>query len=368
MSLRAKRSNLDAQTKHSPEFVFVVAGDEPTLVNAKCTEMIDRLLPPEQRATGLWVADADKVTISEVLDEVRTLPFLTKRRVVVLRNADKFLTAKGLTAENAEAAEEEASAEYQKTESSNREILEKYFDSPCPTGVLVMTVSSWPKNTRLAKKLSAIGKLVEVKSPKRDELPRRLIEYTHDAYNKRLEYGAAELLVELAGDDITRLYTEVDKLAAYAANDKIITTAHVEAIVGYNRMYNAFAVIEACLKRKTAEAVERLRKMFAEDKNADYTTVGALAYHFRNLFTAKKLIAEGYSQYEAAGKARIWYNKDAQLAMLKRLTLKQIGDLLKQLAETDYAIKRGQAQPRVAIEQFVLQMAAMYIQRSADSV
>jgi DNA polymerase III delta subunit len=105
--------------------------------------------------------------------------------------------------------------------------------------------------------------------------------------------------------------------------------------------------------------VERLRRMFADDKSAEYSTVGAFAYHFRRLFTAKKMLEEGHSQYEVAGKARIWYNKDAQFALLKRLTLKQIGDHIKQLAETDYAIKKGLAQPRIAIEQLVLRMAAL---------
>jgi DNA polymerase III delta subunit len=46
-------------------------------------------------------------------------------------------------------------------------------------------------------------------------------------------------------------------------------------------------------------------------------------------------------------------------ALLRRLSLKQIGDQIKQLAETDYAIKKGLAQPRVSIEQMVLKMTTM---------
>jgi DNA polymerase-3 subunit delta len=341
------------KTRRNPEFIFVIAG-EPTLVNARCTELVDSLITPEEKATGLLVADADKITITELLDELRTLPFLTKRRVVVLRNADKFLSSRGQQDEQDEQDDQGVPAS-----SSNREILEKYFDNPCPTGVLVITAKKWDSKTRLAKKLLAVGTLFAIKPPKEDELPRRLINYAHDAHNKRIDYGAAELLVELAGNDLPRLYTEIDKLATYAANDKTITTAHVESLVGYNRLFNAFAIIDSCLQRKAGPAIEHLRKMFAEDKNAEYTTVGAFAYHFRRLFAAKKLLEEGYSQYEVAGKARIFYNKEAHFSLLKRLTLKQIGDQIQQLAETDYAIKRGQAQPRIAIEQLVLQMTAL---------
>ncbi|MFH1371047.1 MAG: DNA polymerase III subunit delta [Planctomycetota bacterium] len=345
------------KTQRNSELVYVIAGKEQTQVNARCTELIDKLISPQERDMGLLVVEADKAVIGDVLDELRTLPFLTKKRVVVLRNADKFISSRGQQDEEEE--EDEQDGRGTPATASNREILEKYFDNPCPTGVLVMTVSSWQKSTRLAKKLPDIGTLIEIKAPKGKEIPPRLIAYAQEVYNKRLERGAAQLLVDLAGDDITRLYTEVDKLATYAANEKSITTSHVENLVGYNRMYNAFAVIDAMLQRKPAEAIERLRKMFAEDKSADYTTVGALAYQFRNLFTAKKLIEEGHSPYEAAGMARIWYNKEAQLSLLKRLTLKQLGDQIQQLAETDYAIKRGLAQPRVAIEQLVLRMATM---------
>ena len=349
-----------ANVQKQKELVYVIAGDEPTLVNARYSELIDKLMPQQERDTGLLVIDADRAIIGDVLDELRTLPFLTKKRVVALRNADKFISAHG--EEDAQKKQEEQEAQKGQgafAGASNRELLEKYFDNPCPTGILVMTVKSWNKGTKLAKKLPAVGSLIEVKALKDTEIPSRLIAYAQEAHSKRLEFGAAGLLVEIAGSDITRLYTEVDKLAAYAANEKSITAGHVESLIGRNREFDAFEVINACLQRKPAPAIERLRKMFAEDKDAEYRTVGAFAFHFRRLFTAKKMMQEGLNEYEIAGKARIFYNKEVHFALLKRLTLKQIGDQIQLLAETDYAIKRGQAQPRIAIEQLVMRLAAM---------
>ena len=91
-----------------------------------------------------------------------------------------------------------------------------------------MTVVSWPNNTRLAKKLPGIGTLVTIEQPKGEEITRRLIDYARDAHSKGLDNRTAGLLIELAGDNLTRLYTEIDKLATYAAAEKAITTAHVE--------------------------------------------------------------------------------------------------------------------------------------------
>jgi len=323
-----------SKDKQPNALVYVIAGEDLSLVNSEYSKVIDQLVPAAEKETALTVADADKAIIAEVFDELRTLPFFTKRKVVALRNADKFISA-------------------------NREALERYFENPSPTGILVMTVSGWQSNTRLAKKLTSIGTLKEVEMPKGQELTSRLIEYAQEAHSKTLDYRTAGLLIDLAGENLSRLYSEIDKLATFAANEKTITTAHVESLTGRNREFDAFEVIEACLERKTGQVIERLRRMFEEDKTAEYTTIGAFAFHVRRMFNAKKMLMEGRSQYEIAGIVRIWDNKDSFFAQIKRLTLRQIGDQLCRLAQTDYAIKRGQAQPRIAIEQFVLQLAAL---------
>ena len=312
--------------------IYVIAGKEDSLVNANCRELLDELVEPSQRATGLFNADPREVTAADILDELRTAPFLTDKRVVVIKGADDFV-------------------------SQNRELLEKYFDNPCPTGILILTVNSWPRNTKLAKKLPKAGKLISVVQPKRWQLPQRLIQYTKDAHSKNLSKEAAELLIELAGEELVRLYSEIDKLALFADSEKTITAKHVEKLIGHNRLYNAFAVIDSCLAGDAATAVDRLRSMFASDKSTEFKVVGAFAYHFRRMFNARVLLDEGLSAGEIAKKLGIWGNRDGFFAQLRKMTLKQVGDSLEQLAATDFAIKTGRTKAQVAIEQLVLTLA-----------
>ncbi len=317
--------------RDSHELIYVIAGKEESLVGARCGELLDELLEPSQRATGLFNADAASASASDVLDELRTVPFLTDKRVVLLRWADDFI-------------------------SQNRSLLEKYFDHPCSTGRLVLTVRSWDSRTKLAKKLPKVGKLINITEPKRWELPQRLMGYASDAYDKRLSRDAAELLVELTGDDLTRLYSEIDKLALFADAEKAITVKHIESLVGHNRLFNAFSVIDAMISGDTGAAVERLRGMFAGDKSAEYTVIGAFAFHFRRLFNAKALLEKGLRRGEIEKKLRIWGNKDGFFTQLRGMSLKQIGTCLQHLAETDYAIKTGRTKAPIAMEQFVLQL------------
>ncbi len=315
------------------ELIYVVAGKEASLLTAECEKVLNQLLEPQQRVTGLFNADPATVSASQVLDELRTAPFLTERRVVLVKGADDFI-------------------------SKNRGLLERYFDNPCPTGVLLLTVTSWPARTKLAKKLSKVGRLINITQPKRWQLPSRLTKYARDAHNKNLTTDAAELLIELTGETMGRLYSEIDKLALFAYTEKAVTAEHVESLIGNNRLFNCFAVIDACLAGKAVQAVGRLRNMLAEDRTAEYIVVGAFAFHFRRMFGAKVLLEKGVGVSEIASRLRIWGNRDGFFAQLRKITLKQIGLILQQLAETDYAIKTGRTKAKVAAEQLVLRLTA----------
>ncbi|GAI96628.1 unnamed protein product, partial [marine sediment metagenome] len=189
------------------------------------------------------------------------------------------------------------------------------------------------------------------------ELARRLAQYASEAYGKTLRRDAGELLVELTGDELPRLYSEIDKLALYAEGEKTITTAHIESLIGHNRIFGAFEVIDAVIAGNLAQAVDRLRRMFADDRSTEYTVVGAFAFHLRRMFGAKVLLDKGVRPADVAGRLRIWSNKDRFFAQVRQMSLRQLGEYLRRLGETDYAIKTGQAKAPVAMEQLVLRLA-----------
>ena len=305
--------------------ICVVVGKDDFLVNAECEKLLVKLMSPEERTTGLFNADPDKVTAADILDELRTLPFFGPRRVVLVKGADEFV-------------------------SKNRPLLEKYFDNPSSCSVLILTVSTWPKNTKLAGKLSKTGLLISSAILKPWQLPKYLIGYARNSHNKTLSSSAAELLVELAGDDPGRLCSEVDKLAIFTESDKAITASHIEKLIGHNRLFDAFEVIAAMTAGKTGTAVERLRNMFAVDKNAGYTIVGAFAFHFRRMFSAAALLEKGSLPGQVASQLRIWRDKESFFKQVRALGLVRLGSMLKDLAKTDYEIKTGQTTPDVAIE------------------
>ena len=313
--------------------VYVICGKDKYLVSGQCESLVDKLLSPQERTVALYQPETDKAQITDVLDELRTLPFLAKRRVVVIKDADKFI-------------------------SENRGALEKYFEDPCKKGVLILVVNTWNKGTKLAKKLPSVGKLIGVNEIKPAQLSMYAVTYAREQCGKSLPRAAAELLVELVGDDAGRICREIDKLAIYVGRGNSINTNDVEKLTGHNRMFNAFAVIDAITTGNAAEAVERLRNMFVTDKSAEYTVIGAFAFHFRRMFNAKILLEKGLSQRHISGKLRIWGNEEAFFGQIKRVSLRQIGSMLAELGHIDNAVKTGRRNVRSAMEQTVLKMKA----------
>ena len=314
--------------------IYVIAGKDKFLLSRQYDRLIDRLLPEDQRSMALYQPEAEPIVLADVLDELRTLPFEADRRVVLIKDAGDFI-------------------------SENRQSLEKYFDAPADKGVLILVVGTWAKNTKLAKKLVKVGQLIDIGQMKPAQLPKFVSNYATNEHGKSLQQNAARLLVTSVGDDPGRLCSEVDKLAVYVGNEKSIKPDDVEKLVGHNRMFNAFSVIDAVLAGDRASAISRLRNMFSTDKSAEYTSVGAFAYHVRRMFRARAMMDNRINTRQIQTTLRIWGDSAGFFRQVSKLNLRQIAMMLAELARIDYSIKTGVTTASVAIECLVMRLSAI---------
>lgn len=317
---------------------YVIYGEDPFLVANECEKLVRSILGSEDPTMALYEPRAQDAQLSDVLDELRTLPFLTSKRVVLIKDAEPFVSACA-------------------------DALETYLDKPSPTGVLVLTQTSWDKRKRLHKKLQGTGGLIEVGKLYSSQLPAYVTSYAQQNHAIRLDGQTSRFLVELVGDDPGRLCREMDKLVMYVAPRKTVSVNDIESLIGHNRMFNAFDVIDSIISGRTGAAISRIRNMFQADKNAEFTVVGAFGYHFRRLFRAKGMISKGLSPQQAALKIGVRYKQNEFLQQLNRLSLDQLGWVLSELGRIDFGMKTGQTSASIAIERLVLKLFSM--QKSA---
>jgi len=313
--------------------IYIVEGEDKGLVDIEVEKIIEQLLEPAQMELGLLKLRGDEAVLSDCLDELRTLPFLANRRVVVIKDAEDFI-------------------------SGNRELLEDYFDNPSPTGVLILTIKKLDTRTNLAKKLDKCGKLVTAEKTTRWTLPTLLIKYAEQSHNKKLDRQAAQMIVEIAGEDYGFLCREVDKLAAFADARKEIKSEDVQTLTGHNRLFNAFEIFDKALAGNIAAAMAKFREMLEKDKNFEYMVVGAFNFQVRRMFDAKVLLDKGANPFSIANRLGIRGDANSFFETLKKIQLERIGSFLEQLARIDYEVKSGQAFIEIEMEKFILKLAS----------
>lgn len=229
--------------------IYAVFGDEAYL-RRESLHAIARLgLGDEDDAeSSVGKFPGASASLAAVFDEVRTLPFLAPRRVVVVEDADPFVTA-------------------------HRRELEDYAARPVTSGTLVLSTKLWPSTTKLAKAVDKSGLAIECKAPAEKMLPPFLIALAKDKHAVKLSADAAALLVELIGAEVGLLAAEVEKLAMSGSPGASIGREAVERLVTAHRVRKIWEVIEAATTGRGGAALEELDRLLADGEHP----VGLLA-------------------------------------------------------------------------------------------
>lgn len=275
----------------------------------------------------LCVARFDaSASLAEILDELRTLPFLAPLRVVIIRDADDFVSA-------------------------HRSALEEYLQQPCPTSTLVLVVSSWPANWRLAKLVGKIGEKRDCSLPDSERLTDRL----NDAAARRgkhIEPDAAELLAEWIGRDLAALEGEIEKLSIYVGERDPITMADVSVLVTATAGPAAFDLTNAITAGDARRALKALGGMLTT-RGEEFRTLGLIAWHLRRALQAQEAIQGGSTPRQAVGKLRMPYRQQAAfVSFLQRRSQRALRADFRSMIRADLAMKSGVA-PKAALQELV---------------
>ncbi|MDY6913775.1 MAG: DNA polymerase III subunit delta [Planctomycetota bacterium] len=311
--------------------VYVLHGDDAFLCDAHRKEILARAIGDADPQTCVTAFGAD-AELAEVLDELRTAPFLAPRRAVIIRDADAFVAAQ-------------------------RQSLEKYLSSPAPTGTLILMVSSWPRTTRLYKLVAKVGQVMDCSQPSQDSLVRRLRGFASER-GKKLAADAAELLAEWIGRDLAAIDGEMEKLSLYVGGRDTITIEDVSSLVTATAGPAAFALTNAITAGDTAAALKALGGILTA-RGEEFKTLGLIAWHLRRAIQAQQRLNQGAPPDRALPKMS-YHQRAPFLAMLKRRRLHRLQADFRSLIRADLAVKTG-AGPIAALQQLVI---GLCLQRS----
>jgi DNA polymerase-3 subunit delta len=323
-----------------PPPIVIISGDDEHQKATALKEALDHLLPPGVDRSLAFVeydgqrsADQGGPSLANVLDDLATLPFLAPRRVILVREADAFISA-------------------------HREKLEKYLAKPAPTGTLILQPRTLPKSTRLYKAAVAVGGLV-IECKKLGG--RALLEFaTTEAarQGKRLAPQAASQLANLIGQETGLLASEIEKLCLYVGDRSTISEKDVAELVGQTREEKVFAALDAAAAGRLSEALRLWEQVLATDPSAAFKAVGGISYRIRQWLTAQQLLADGLGIGEIAPKVLMWGREQELRVILKRLSPALLRRFLAALADLDSQAKSGLRSIETGVELMLARLAA----------
>jgi DNA polymerase III subunit delta len=322
-----------ANPKRQP--VYVLSGDEDFLKRLARERIISIALGDTDPALAVSVYSGDKLDFSTIRNELDTLPFLAPRRVVVVENADPFVT-------------------------NHRPSLEQYLTKPSTVGVLILDAKTFPETTKLAKALPDGAKIVS-KAPWASKLPAWCVEWARTHHKKKLDHEAAEMLVDLVGSGMGLLDQELGKLASAIGASETIAAEDVAKLVGRSKAADVFRIMDAIGEGRPGEALSILEDLFAEGEDP-MAIMGPLTAQLRKLAGVARLhLVDGIALGPAmdAYKVPTWGTiRPSFEKQLKHLGRRRLEKLTEWLAELNFGLKGGNPLPeRVQVERLVVLLA-----------
>jgi DNA polymerase-3 subunit delta len=314
--------------KYGDTAAVLMISSEPFLLEEAEKELRDRTVPGQELDLNYLMLYGWEAKLSEVLEFLQTLPFLGNRRLLVIREIQKFDEWKELAG---------------------------YLQDPNPSSLLLMTSSELKRSSALYKSLSRYAETSELRRPYGKAIIKWAVERFRKS-GKEVDPQLVEVLLQTTGEDLGILATEIDKVVLSAGERKTITREDLSVSVpgGVEVVFN---FLDALGDRDRRKAVSSLRTLLANDSPPEYL-IHMMAWHYRQLLRGRELVDTGLSPGEAAVKL------GKNFSGLKEKFARQLGradegDLVRALqviADSDRELKRGQIPDGVLLDRLVLEL------------
>jgi DNA polymerase III subunit delta len=258
--------------------------------------------------------------IEEVVSLCNTMPFLSDRRLVVIRNVHK-LTA------------------------GDSQKIRDYLSDPCPATTLILTMEGQKDEKRFTKGLTSPIETVRFDALK----GRDIIDWILDraqSFGKKIDRDAASLLSDATGGNVWFMASEIEKLGLYTKDRPVISIKDVESLVMRSLEPPVFAFLDSLFDRKK-DVIIRL----CELEWSGMTELEVISRIERNITQHYQVLVENrknlpgmnpYVEKKISGRRSLW--NGAQLVTL-----------LEDIRKVEHGIKSGRTMhPYAAVHEAIL--------------
>lgn len=311
-----------------PAYLFL--GEEIFLKEEEIEKLKSSCLDPSVKDLDyeVFFAKDKDFQFDKFCDSLNTAPFFSRKRVVVLKDADSLASA-------------------------FKESIILYLDKPIESSVLIIEDPAANIKGGFLLDASKRSHLVYFRKLISHEMDKWIIKKT-DSYGKKISGDALIMLKGCIPNGLKELSYSLEKLALYAGNRQSITRQDVEAVIGINPPHTAFDLI-GCIEKKDAKKALQVFASLKKDKKRETELVGLLAWNIRMLLRVKEL--SGIKDRLEICRDLGIHPRQCDQFILSASGFKKgrILEFLDEILDSDIAIKTG-SNPRDVIERLIVKM------------
>jgi DNA polymerase III subunit delta len=308
-----------------PVMVTLIEGGDPTLVAEALRRIIDELVGDEDRSLVLEDYSGDEVDLAAVADACATPPFLTSRRVVVVRDVGKWKT-------------EEVAP------------LLSYLENPLDTTALVLVAGGGQTPAKLATAAKAHGQAVSTQVDSRATA--EWVEKRIRRSGVGLDGTAIRALIEHLGEDPGRLVPIIDLLEAAFPPGERLRFEDIEPYLGQAGSVTPWAFTDSIDSGQVEAALTSLHRLL---EGGDRHPLVVLAILHRHVTSLMRVDHPGIrSEADAAlamgiAKGRSTYPAKKALKSAQSWGSANVAEAVGLVADAELDLKGQSAWPEAAV-------------------
>lgn len=322
-------------TATEPKPVYLVRGDDPSLLADAVRDLTNDLLAKSGDDGGLAVEDiplnaGDEQRVAAVLDACLTPPFLTQRRIVVVRQAGLLTAEEGAR-------------------------LVDYLAEPLDTATLVLVGGGGTVPAKLVAEVKKVGELLDAGLPRTARDRTTWLTDRIGEASITLERDAVQRLADHLGEDLARLRSIVGALTAAYGDGARVGVDDLEPFLGEAGGVAPWDLTDAIDKGDQAMALTHLHRMMSAGERHPLVVLSTLHRHFAQMLRLDG--SDARSDTEAAAllglKGSTFPAKKA-LAQARRLGPERIRRAIVLLADADLDLRGVKAWPEDLVMEIVV--------------
>lgn len=231
--------------------LYLFHGPEHFLIKKYLTLIEEKLITKDFKDINLSVF-IGKTDVNKIIDACETLPFLSEKRLVIIKDSGVFKSS-GKNIEGTNEKTEKVEKKEKRKKKSNDELYD--FVKALPDHICIIFVEQdADKRVRYYDAVKQAGVIVEFDYQRPVDLAKWVISEFR-ALKIAITAGEAAYLVEYSEPGMTDIHTQVQKLSAYKADIGVVTRDDIHKVCNKSIKRKIFNLTDAISERDFTKGV-----------------------------------------------------------------------------------------------------------------